>query len=196
MNWTGGSTGSSISVSPTVTTSYSVTCTIAGCVSQSSELATVTVNPIPASPSVSANPTAINLGQTSTLTATGCSGGIIRWSIGGSTVNPLVVTPNATTTYTATCSINSCVSVASTGVMVTVNATGPCQNQLILVSTADDYTTGVQLKQAKNTNGKITATNKITGTATTTYQAKSIELNAGFKADAGTVFKAEIGGCN
>jgi hypothetical protein len=79
---------------------------------------------------------------------------------------------------------------------VTVNAGVPCPEILNLVSTADDYAAGTQLRQASATNGKITATNKITGTANTTYQAKSIELGPGFSAEAGTVFKAQVGGCN
>jgi len=195
LNWTGGLTGTSITVSPTANTSYSVTCTISNCVSEASDLANVMVNPIPAVPSVSATPTSIILGQSSSLSATGCAG-TVTWSFGASTANPLIVTPNSTTTYTATCTVNGCVSLISAGVTVTVTSAEPCQNQLTLVSTANDYSSGVQLKQASSTNDKITATNKITGTAIATYQAKAIELNAGFKADAGTVFKAEIGGCN
>lgn len=75
-------------------------------------------------------------------------------------------------------------------------AVNPCVTVLNLVSPADDYTSGTQIKQASSTNGKITATNAVTGTANATYQAKSVELNAGFKADSGTIFRAEIGGCN
>lgn len=61
---------------------------------------------------------------------------------------------------------------------------------------SDDISTGTTTKQASSApGGKITATNKITGTANVTYQARTIELNAGFKADYGTVFKAETGGC-
>ncbi len=193
--WTDGLFGTSISVSPSADKTYKVACMIMGCVSDSSDAVTVTVTPIPAAPTLTATPSSIVLGQTSSLSATGCAG-TVTWSLGGSTANPLVITPNATATYTATCTINSCVSPVSTSVTVIVTSTEPCQNQLNLVSTADDYSSGVQLKQASSTNGKITATNKITGTAISTYQAKVIELNAGFKADAGTVFKAEVGGCN
>ncbi|MFY7908923.1 MAG: 3-coathanger stack domain-containing protein, partial [Emticicia sp.] len=75
-------------------------------------------------------------------------------------------------------------------------AVNPCVTVLNLVSPVDDYTSGTQIKQASSTNGKITATNAVTGTANATYQAKSVELNAGFKADSGTIFRAEIGGCN
>jgi hypothetical protein len=71
-----------------------------------------------------------------------------------------------------------------------------CPSQLTLVSTADDYSSGTQLKTASSTGGTITATNKITGTAQVTYQAKAIELKAGFQANSGTVFLAQPGGCN
>jgi hypothetical protein len=195
LNWTDNLYGTSITVSPTVTKAYKVACMIMGCVSDSSDAVTVIVKPIPAPPTLSANPTSITFGQSSTLTANGCTG-TVTWSLGGATANPLIVTPNSTTTYTAICTLNGCISAVSTGITVTVASAEPCQSQLTLMSTADDYSTGVQLKQASTTNGKITATNKITGNAVTTYQAKVVELNAGFKADAGTVFKAEIGGCN
>ncbi len=71
-----------------------------------------------------------------------------------------------------------------------------CPSQLALVSTADDYSSGTQLKTASIINGTITATNKITGTAQVTYQANAVELKAGFYAAGGTVFLAQIGGCN
>ncbi len=46
------------------------------------------------------------------------------------------------------------------------------------------------------TTQKILATNFLLGGNTFMKAGKSIELNAGFKAETGTVFKAEIGGCN
>ena len=56
-----------------------------------------------------------------------------------------------------------------------------------------NYTTGTTIVSAAQ---KITATNKVISPANVSYQAgKAIELNAGFAADAGTVFKAEIKGC-
>ncbi|GGD79619.1 hypothetical protein GCM10011514_49490 [Emticicia aquatilis] len=71
-----------------------------------------------------------------------------------------------------------------------------CPQNLTLVDPTDSFSSGTQLKQASAVNGRIVATNMITGTANATFQAKSIELNAGFKADNGVIFKAEIGGCN
>lgn len=63
-----------------------------------------------------------------------------------------------------------------------------------LSSPSDDINSGIKNTIVIN---NITATNKITGTAKVTYLAgKSITLSQGFKADSGTVFKAEMGGCN
>ena len=196
MNWTGGLTGSSITVSPSSNTSYTVTCTISGCTSDVSDGTTITVNTKPNAPSISANPSTITIGQSSTLTANGCTGGTITWTHNNSQTNPLIVNPSSTTNYTATCTTNGCISNASTVTTVTVNIAGPCQSQVILVSNTDDIASGVQLKQARATNGSIQASNKISGNAIVTYQSKSIQLSPGFKADSGTVFKAEIGGCN
>jgi large repetitive protein len=85
----------------------------------------------------------------------------------------------------------------------TINPCPTCPTTLSLVSTANDYTNtsaepnGILLKQVNSTIGTISATNKVTGTAKVTYRAgKSITLDAGFKADNGTVFKTEFGGCN
>jgi hypothetical protein len=73
----------------------------------------------------------------------------------------------------------------------------PCVTALTITSTTDDISSGTITKEANATTGTITATNKITGTANVTYRAgKSITLDAGFKADNGTVFKTEFGGCN
>ena len=75
-----------------------------------------------------------------------------------------------------------------------VNLTSLCPQ---IVNETTEYTTGTTLRQANALTGVITATNVITGAGTkVTYQAKSIILNPNFKADNGTIFKAEIGGCN
>ncbi|GAB3509785.1 reprolysin-like metallopeptidase [Emticicia fontis] len=80
---------------------------------------------------------------------------------------------------------------------VTITGNTPCSNNVVLVNPTDNITSGNVTKQASATNGKITATNYVTGSGTkATYQAKAVELNAGFKADSGTIFRAETGGCN
>lgn len=73
----------------------------------------------------------------------------------------------------------------------------PCPSSLVLTNPTNNISSGNVTRQASAANGKITATNLVTGTGTkATYQAKAIELNAGFRADSGTTFRAETGGCN
>lgn len=72
----------------------------------------------------------------------------------------------------------------------------PCATSLTLVSTADDYSNGILIKETNAQTGIIVATNKITGSAHVTYLAgKSIHLEPGFSATNGTVFLAQKGGC-
>lgn len=79
----------------------------------------------PSAPSLSANPSSINSGQSSTLSASNCSG-TVNWST-GATGNSLTVSPTSTTTYTATCSAGGCSS-GSASVTVTVNGGGGGSN--------------------------------------------------------------------
>ncbi len=78
----------------------------------------------PAAPTLSASPSTINSGSSSTLSASGCTGGTITWSDGLGTGTSKSVSPTATKTYTATCTVTGgCVS-APASVTVTVNAGG------------------------------------------------------------------------
>jgi hypothetical protein len=98
--------GNSKTVNPTANTTYTATCTVGGCTSSAS----VTVNVSPcSSPVLSANPTTVPSGGTSTLTASGCSG-TVTWSHGLGTGNSKTVNPTTTTTYTATCTVGDCTS--------------------------------------------------------------------------------------
>lgn len=114
----------------------------------------------------------------------------VLWLPGGATTPTIVATTAGTYTATVTNGYG-CASASSVVVSVGSNAAA-----VTLASPADDYATGMTLKTASSVNGKITATNKVTGTANVSYQAKSIELNEGFRANSGTVFSATAGGCN
>ena len=73
----------------------------------------------------------------------------------------------------------------------------PCYQSVLLSNPSDNIGSGNITKQTSATDGIIRARNYITGAGTrATYQSKQIELIPGFKADSGTIFKAEIGGCN
>ncbi|WP_304237102.1 LamG domain-containing protein [Jiulongibacter sediminis] len=99
----------------------------------------------------------------------------------------------ATSSGTYTASVNYGI-----GCSTSVNKTVSVNSNAALVSLSspnDDISSTIITKTASSSNGKIVAANKITGTARVNYQAKSLELNAGFIAESGTVFSADIGGC-
>ncbi len=88
---------------------------------------TVTINPIPI---VSVNSVTVCAGQVANLTATSTvPNGTFTWSPGGNTGNSISVTPNTTTTYTASYLVSGCPSVSGTGT-VTVNPLQPITGNL------------------------------------------------------------------
>ncbi len=112
--WNTGAMVAAITVSPTVTTTYSVTVTNAsGCIAIASR--TVTVNA-----SSTASITGTNIicnGSSTTLTASG--GGTYSWNT-GATVAAITVSPTVTTTYSVTVTnANGCIAVATQTVTVT-----------------------------------------------------------------------------
>jgi gliding motility-associated-like protein len=97
----GGETTPSITVNPSSTTSYTVTGSAVGCIGTA--VATVFVNQ---TPTVGASSTTVCAGQPGTITATGAA--TYSWAPGGSTVNPLVASPLATTQYAVTGTTAGC----------------------------------------------------------------------------------------
>jgi hypothetical protein len=116
---TNGAISGSALVTPSTTTAYSLSCSGNGGTASAS--ATVSVaSPTPTA-SLSANPTSITAGQSSTLSwsstnATSCTGG--GFSTGDATSGSAVVAPSATTTYTVSCSGNGGTASASATVSV------------------------------------------------------------------------------
>lgn len=113
--WNDGSITSSITVSPNVSTTYSVTVKgSCGCYTTINK--TVTVNPIPTTTIIGQN--SICYGQNTTLTASG--GSSYLWS-NGNTLSSITVNPSTTTTYSVTATnIYGCTSSASK--TITVNS--------------------------------------------------------------------------
>lgn len=143
---------------------------------------------------VVANPKAINTGQSVILDTYGCTGGNIIWSPGITAQTQSVsVSPTVTTQYSASCKIGNCI---SNPVMVTVKVIPDCATSYNLVSSADDfYGSNVNLTYKAST--VITAQNMILPDARIMYQAgQSITLQPGFQVELGTVFRAQIAGCN
>ncbi|MCU0324693.1 MAG: starch-binding protein [Spirosomaceae bacterium] len=155
----------------------------------------------PTAPTLSASPSTVVSGNSSTLSATGCAG-TVSWyaSLTGGTAlgtGNSFTTPALTTntTYYADCASSaSCVSASRSFVLVTVNTCN--SSNISLVGNIDDISSGIVKHE---TDGTITATNKIIGSnANVKYDSKkSITLNAGFeiRASGGNVFQAYIDGC-
>ena len=127
-SWSNGTTiigtGQTITVNPTVTSTYTVSVSVGGCV-PTSATSTVTVNPIP---TVTAAPGAtICNGQTTTIgTSVSAPGGTYAWTPAGSssslTITPTLsnTTAQQTFTYSVIYTLNGCPSLPSSST-VTVN---------------------------------------------------------------------------
>ncbi len=178
-DWSTTATGNSITVSPLVTTSYTVADNTPNC--SGSAISTVTVNPLP---TVTVNAVTICAGQSATLTGSGAS--TYSWS-NGTVTNPAIVSPIATTSYTVTgTSIAGCTSTAIT--MVTVNP-------LPLVragsgSICEGLSTTITASGANTyqwSNGTAAASTTVSPTSTTPYTVTGTDINGCSSTGTGTV---------
>jgi hypothetical protein len=114
--WNTGATTTLISVTPSATTSYSVTGTNTGCTGTSVASSSITVNPIP---TITINPISqsICVGSLATITASGAT--TYSWSNSIATASQ-TVPPTTTSSYIVTGTASGCTSTAST--TITVNA--------------------------------------------------------------------------
>jgi len=118
-SWSNGLGASkSITVKPTLNTTYTLKGTIAGCTGTTSS--TVIVNPSPTvTISTSADP--ICAGTSATLTASGATSYL--WDNNLGTTNPITVKPGSTATYTITGTTAGCTGTAKKTVTVNQNPT-------------------------------------------------------------------------
>ena len=116
--WNTGANTNTISVTPTVTTTYTISGTSGAC--NGVNTSTVTVK---ATPTVAASaPAAMCTGQTVTLTANGAT--TYTWNPGGLSGTSVTVSPGATQNYTVTgTDAFGCTNTASTSVVVTATPT-------------------------------------------------------------------------
>jgi hypothetical protein len=118
----GGATGNTYNA--TASGNYTVVVTASGCSSASSAATAVTVNPIPATPTISAgSATTFCAGGSVTLTSSASNGN--QWSVNGAPISGATGTTYVASTagdYTVKTTANGCPSAASLTTTVTVNA--------------------------------------------------------------------------
>ncbi|MDF2447703.1 MAG: hypothetical protein K0R26_207 [Bacteroidota bacterium] len=170
----GNLAGSTVTVSPTASTIYSVTGTsVFGC----SDSQTIAVNVI-ANPTITAssNPTLLCIGNSATLTANG--GTSYTWSPGGITSPSVVVSPTITSSYSVTGSnAFGCVATASVNLKVspkpTINATA---SPTSICSGASSTLTGTGATSYTWTPGNANSpTTVVSPTTSTNYTLTGID---------------------
>ena len=161
-SWSTGQTGASISVTPTVTTSYTVTGTSLGCTSTA--VSTVSVTNVP---KIIVNDVTICPGGTATLSASGAT--TYTWDTGANT-SSITVSPGSTQTYSVSGNIGTCISstlatvTVGSGVAVVVPSATICSGDAVTLNAtgATTYTwspaTGLSATTGSVVNANPTST--------------------------------------
>ncbi len=165
--WTSGPSTAVYSVSPIVSTTYTVTGTdLNNC--NNTSIITISVSITP-SVTASASNTILCAGETATLTASGASS--YTWTQSGSTATNEIVTPSTNTTYTLTGSDNGCT--GSSSILITVNqlpvVTANTSNTLMCVGENVTLTAGSTATSYTWSTGATTMSISVSPTTTTVY---------------------------
>ncbi len=200
VNWSDGGSGTSrTNVIFNASLSLSATCTVVSLTSGASNVLAITINPKPilviTNPALIAPPNTVDITAASITTGSTLTSGTTLSYFTDANATIMLNNPNAVS-VSGTYYIKATSTAGCTDIKPVVVVINDCSTPIALVSTANDYSSGIQLKK---TNETITAINIVTASAQATYRSnKSILLNAGFKAQptADGYFKAEIGGCD
>ncbi|HAK80353.1 MAG TPA: hypothetical protein DCM71_26510 [Runella sp.] len=135
-----------------------------------------------------------------TINLTGNVGNVLKWQSSSSSAFTSSVDINNTSSSLNVTNINTTTyyrAVVKSGACAEAN-TG--NRQIAISSTAVTLNNSNPLNSVTfpvKSNFTITGQNAITGSSNVLFRSnKSVELKPGFRAESGTVFKAEIGGCN
>lgn len=179
--WSSSQNTSSISVSPSVTTTYTVTGNNGGSCS-TAKTATVFVTP---NPTIAVNNQTICTGGTATITATGANSYL--WNT-GFTGNQLVINPTVNTTYTVIgtslgCSNTKTVSVtigSSLSVLISANNNSVCAGGAsnLTASGANSYTWSNASNAGSTTVSPSTSTTySVIGSSNSCFGSATININ-------------------
>lgn len=174
-SWSTGATTTSVVITPTASTVYSVMGTDVNNCSGTNSV-TISVNPNPTVTAVTSN-SAICAGQSTTLTVSGAN--TYSWSVSSSTATSVVVSPGANSTYTVTGSdLNNCKNISVVGVTVnpipSLNITS--SNSLMCVGQTASLTVTGANTYSWNTSA-TTSVIAISPTLTTTYSVTGTDVN-------------------
>jgi len=161
--WNTGATTKSITVSPTATTTYTVTAKQGDC--EDTDSVKVTVNTAATVTADAGSDQAICLGESVTLTAAG--GSAYSWNT-GATTKSITVNPNETTTYTVTVSEGSSSDSDAVTVAVSSVTANAGADKTITAGESVTLTASGGDSYVWNT-GETTKSITVTPTATTTY---------------------------
>jgi gliding motility-associated-like protein len=170
-SWNTGSNLTSINVSPTVDSTYSVIVDIGGC--KDTAFYNVIVNPLP-TVTITGDDTLCN-GESTTLTATG--GGSYLWNT-SATSDSIIVSPSTTTNYNVTVTdSNNCINNNSYNVIVnplpTITITG---STAICLGTSTNLTANGASSYLWNTSA-TTPSITVSPITNTTYSVVGTDLN-------------------
>jgi len=200
-SWSTGSTSSSIAVSPTVNTTYTVEGTAAGCTNTAIVTVTVATSP---TISILGGTTPICAGSALSLTASGAN--TYSWNTGASGAS-IVVTPTSAVSYTATgTSTSGCSGTAVQSITVNplpaVNATTTStllcvgQSATLTATGADTYTwsnasnaVSIVISPTVSTSYTVSGTNTVTGCSNTFTISQNVSTCAGIN---GSAFENEV----
>ncbi|MCX8081425.1 MAG: T9SS type A sorting domain-containing protein [Bacteroidia bacterium] len=164
-SWSTGATSNSIVVSPSVSTTYTVTGTTAGC--SNSQISQVTVN---TTPTVNVNTAVICSGQSAILTASGATS--YSWNT-GSTAPSITVSPSSTTNYTVIGFNGSCANTKTTQVIVNPSPTVNVNSATICAGNSAVLTASGAASYSWNT-GATTASISVSPSVTTVYTVTGV----------------------
>ena len=199
--WSNGATTTSINVSPSVNTTYSVTGTSSGCTGSNSTLLVVNPNPV-VSISGQSN---ICAGASATLTASGAAAYL--WSTGATTAS-INVSPSVNTTYSVTGTTSGCTGSNSATVNVNsnpvVSINGPAgicsgTSAALTASGATSYLWSTGATTASiNVSPTVNTTYSVTGTTSgcTGTNSSSITVNPAVSATMSSTSVNCFGGTN
>jgi len=170
--WSNGPNTSTISVTPSVTTTYTLAGSNGSCTANA--FITVTVNPNPTITAISSS-TAVCAGFPATLTATGAN--TYTWNTGAIT-SAIFVTPSVTTTYSVNGTFNNCINSETVTVIVNPNptVTAVSGTSLLCAGQSATLTAGGASTYSWNT-GSVNPSIIVTPTITTTYTLTGTDIN-------------------